>query len=75
VRHAHSRLRDPDESGKGKWPKGTAGPPAPVPFQVQIEYTNMAGARCLRVITDTRKITRTRQLAEKAADFDTVRLK
>ena len=36
-----------------------------LPFQLQIEYTNSDGDRCLRVITKTKPVTQDRKLAEK----------
>ena len=36
-----------------------------LPFQVQIEYTRIDGARCVRVITHLKKVTRDKQEANK----------
>lgn len=35
------------------------------PFQLQIEYTSLDGDKCLRVITQTKPLTKDRELAEK----------
>jgi hypothetical protein len=39
-----------------------------LPFQVHISYTNTNGMRCLRVISDQKGVTRTRDVAEQNAD-------
>ncbi len=35
------------------------------PFQLQIEYTSLDGDKCLRVITQTKPLTKDRELAER----------
>ena len=36
-----------------------------LPFQLQMEYTNLDGDRCLRVITQTKPVTKDRNIADK----------
>ena len=36
-----------------------------LPFQLQLEYTSSDGDRCLRVITQTKPVTKDRKVAEK----------
>ena len=36
-----------------------------LPFQLQIEYTSLDGDRCLRVITQTKPVTKDRSVANK----------
>ena len=37
------------------------------PFQLQVEYTSLEGDKCLRVITQTKPLTKNRELAEKGS--------
>ena len=43
----------------------SAGTPRELPFQLQIEYTDLDGAKALRVITQTKPVTKQRDQAEK----------
>jgi len=45
-----------------------------LPFQVQIKYTKVNGAKCLRVMSHTTKITSDRQQAEKAVNVGVIGL-
>ncbi|KAL5473515.1 hypothetical protein EMCRGX_G028006 [Ephydatia muelleri] len=40
-----------------------------LPFQVQIEYTRLDGAKCMRVLTDVKPVTFDRAVAEKGIDL------
>ncbi len=48
--------------------------PTSLPFQVQIYYTRLDGSKCLRIITDTKKLTQDRQKAEEAVRVHVVSL-
>ena len=61
-------------AGEGASPSSSSAPTVPpqiingqpyLPFQLQIEYTNSDGDRCLRVITKAKPITTDRLKAEK----------
>ena len=41
-----------------------------LPFQSQITYTSLGGARCVRVITNTIEISNDREDLEEKADFE-----
>ena len=46
-----------------------AGSAFEVPFQLQIDYTTMAGMRCIRSLTQAQKITKNLQVAEQSVNM------
>ncbi|CAN0461917.1 unnamed protein product, partial [Ectocarpus sp. 12 AP-2014] len=47
-------------------------PRAALPFQVQIRYTRLDGTKCLRVLTKTQRVTKSKAAAERSMEMAVV---
>lgn len=60
---------EPEVASGLEMSEGEADIPSELPFQLQISYVDVDGAKALRVLTQKRPVTRDRQLAEQHADL------